>query len=123
MFDEGLTPQDIRAYFNQPMAILEQVEREDAVARQAAYMMWKDQGLDEDAAIDQALRAIAIFGGLDNSTELTGENAVLPWPLKPRVLAWLFRRESEDPGALERHVLVAGSWNALIRAEVRAGRL
>jgi len=124
-YAEGVTLDDVRQHYNLGEAALVKMEQEDEVARRAIYSHWTKQGADAETAVQHALRDIAFFGNLNqaNATGLTGDDAPLPWELKRRVLAWLFRRQREDAAALERDAKAATSWNALVRSEIRAGRL
>ena len=63
-----------------------------------------------------------MFGDPDDTTNTTGDDQSLPWELKDRVNIWM-QKQRASPEAFKKRVEQSPTFNALVRAEIRAGRL
>lgn len=63
-----------------------------------------------------------MFGNPDDTTLTSGDDRPLPYELKDRVNTWM-HKEMASPDEFRRRVEESSTFNALVRSEIRAGRL
>lgn len=116
---EGVRDDDIRWWWN--MSALERVlmERADEFSRMSAFLASLEQGMDGDSAVRCVFAVQAKFG---NPAHGDGEDRPIPIELKRRIIDFT-ERHYNLPNDMRRKVQAATSFNALIRAEIRAGNL
>ena len=122
---EGVTDADIKWWLG-----LDKIERHLLIAvndwaRMAAFLKHRDEGLSEEQAVAQLRKAFPIFGDPDDTKNVRGDDRALPFELMERVNLWAEKEKgllNESSGTAAR-LRSAGSMNALIRNEIRAGRL
>jgi hypothetical protein len=116
---DGVRNDDIRWWWNMPPLERVMLEKADDLNRTALWTAITRQGLDADAATKQVFRAHPRFG---NPAEGNGDDRPIPIELKRRIVEY-FERHSNSPDQMRHMTAQASSFNALIRAEVRAGNL
>lgn len=78
--------------------------------------------LSEDEAATELRRRVVNYGNPDDGAPETGDDKLIPFELKDRVNRWL-EGEAQNAEEFSAKLARASSMNALIRAELRAGRL
>lgn len=120
---EGVRDDDIRWYWNMP-----DLERRTLETMQEAILFstWRSARSDgrtpEEAAVHS--RKYHPYYGDPSDTKVTwGDDRPLPIELMNREDAWYERECIGDPTAFKNRLEGFSSYNALMRAEIRAGRL
>ena len=120
---EGVTDADIKGWWG-----LDRLERRLLIVvnnwfRMAAYKKYRAEGMSEEQASSQLGKSFPIFGDPEDTKNVKGDDRPLPFELKERINQWVeggYRYESPGTSGKLRS---ASSMNALIRSEIRAGRL
>ena len=120
---DGVTDEDIRWWWG-----LHDLERRvllkvDDIMRMNAFNRFRQSGLCAEDATARLGRTFPIFGDPDDTRHGSGDDRPLPYELKDRINTWAARQQGADPEELDREVAAASSMNALVRREIRRGRL
>lgn len=125
----GVRDEDIRLWWN-----LSDLERRmalevDEIHRVAAFIAYRRQGMGPDSAARQCFKIHPRFGEPDTpnwggplQAELTPEDRPLPMELKDRVNRFL-QEAARGVRAFQERLASATSLNAILREEIRSGRL
>jgi len=120
---EGVTDADIKWWWG-----LDKLERRLLIVvndwfRMAAYKKDRAEGMSEEQASSQLGKSFPIFGNPEDTKNFKGDDRPLPFELKERINRWAEGcYQDESPGTSGR-LRSHSSMNALIRSEIRAGRL
>jgi len=119
---EGVRDADVRSWWN-----LHDLERRlvvelDGISRLAVFTDQVGKGRTPDEAAVHVRRYFPMFGDPDDTTNTTGDDQSLPWELKDRVNIWM-QKQRASPEAFKKRVEQSPTFNALVRAEISAGRL
>lgn len=120
---DGVTDEDIRWWWN-----LHDLERRmmalDDDNSRLAFIMQKteEQGLTVEQAVAELRGFMPLYGDPTDTRHTTGNDRPLPYELKDRVNRWM-QTKMPDPERFRRQLAQATSYNALVRAELRAGRV
>jgi hypothetical protein len=121
---EGVTDEDISVYWNAPELWRRTV---DQLGRFLMFSLWKElvaQGKSEEAAAIHVRKAFPYWGDPDDTRVTSGDDRPLPAELSRREDAWTSReRQRIGDEAFKERCESSSSYNAIIRAEIRAGRL
>lgn len=121
---DGVTDEDIRGWWNSHDLERRMMLAQDNVMKLAFYnKLVQGEGLTEEDALTRLRKNHPNFGDPDDTTKRTAEDRPLPVELKDRVNVYMIRRMAEDPTALKRDVEQASTYNALVRREIKLGRL
>jgi len=120
---EGVTDADIKWWWG-----LDKLERRllivvDDWFRMAAFKKYRAEGMSEEQAISQLGKSFPIFGGPEDTKNVKGDDRPLPFELKERINQWVGTALQDKALETATSSRSAGSMNALIRNEIRAGRL
>ena len=94
--------------------------KQDNLYRAALYRALKKKGMAEDDAVEKALRSLPYYG---DDPGLTGADRPLFHEMKVRVIPWRTRNGLANGATLDYSARGFTSMNALIRSEMREGRL
>lgn len=120
--EDGVRDEDIRWWWG-----LHDLERrvmllDDINANVAVLSHYLRNGMSPEDASAEVRRFRVIYGNpLDSAAQ--GDDRPLPLELKGRISRWMVESGLEDPQAIKERVAGYSSLNALVRAEMRAGRL
>lgn len=120
---EGVRNEDIRWYWN-----LDDLERRasENMYRAILYATWKDamrEGRTGEEAAVYARKFHPYYGEPDDTRVTSADDRPLPIELMGRENAWFDKQRSRNQDALKQLLQTHSSYNALMRAEIRAGRL
>jgi hypothetical protein len=121
---DGVRDPDFRDWWNNYLfaaaleMMLHQAELDFTLLRLAG-----SEKLGLEQAKVQLMKTVPVYGDPADSSWATGEDRRLYIELYHRVARYLRGRTQADPGALERDLQQFSSFNALIRHEMRTGRL
>jgi hypothetical protein len=121
---EGVTDEDIRIYWNASELWRRTV---DQLGRSLTYSLWKElvnEGQSDKEAAAYVRKYFPYWGDPDDASVTSGDDRPLPVELSRREDAWTSReRERIGDQAFKERCESSSSYNAIIRAEIRAGRL
>jgi hypothetical protein len=120
---EGVTDADIKWWWG-----LDKIERRMLIVfddwfRMAAYKKHRAEGKSEEEALSLLSKSLPIFGDPEETKNLKGDDRPLPFELKERINRWVEVVLLNEPIGTSSEFQSTGSMNALIRSEIRAGRL
>lgn len=116
---EGVTDDDIRWWRNMHDLERRMMIAHDTLCQYTAYANTREEGCTPDDAMAKVRKTFPIYGDPDDISGASGDDRPLPIELKDRINSWAC---GHKPGIRQR-VERASSMNAIIRAEIRAGRL
>ena len=126
---DGVTDDDIRFWWDlHPLDRGARIEF-DQFCRSSFYISCRKKGMNEDQAGLEVWKAFPMYRYVDDTQEarahmgLSDEDRPLPFELKDRVNRYLERAGLRSPEAFKRKANQYTSFNALVRAEIRANRL
>ncbi len=121
---EGVTDEDIRVYWNASELWRRTT---DQLGQFLMYSAWKGlvkEGQSDEEAALHVRRLFPYWGNPDDMSVASGDNRPLPIELSRREDAWTSReRQRIGDQAFQERCQSSSSYNAVIRAEIRAGRL
>ncbi len=120
---EGVTNEDIRWAWN--MSDLERrlMLKEDENSRIALFMHHLDQGLSQAEAAVKMRKFHPIYGDPNDTKHSSGDDRPLPFELKDRINRYTEMRGEQEPESFHADLEASSSYNALIRGEIRNGKL
>jgi len=114
---EGVRDEDIRWWWNKSALERVMIEQDDEINRTSAFYELLRDGFDGEQA---AKKLFAIHPKFGTPAEGDGDDGPIPIELKRRIVEFT-ERYSDTPELLRQKAEQATSFNALIRAEIRAG--
>ncbi len=88
----------------------------------ALFLKLKEDCLNEEEAGKRVKKSCPIFGDPDDA-HVTGEDRPLPHELKDRINIYVEKRSQTDPEKLKKEIEGSSSFNALIRKEIKNGKV
>ena len=123
--EEGVRDKDVRWWWN-----LNDVERrmmlaQDLAAKSAAVLGFLDSGMasNPQQAVDMVCRFHPVYGDPNDNSQSSGDDRPLPFELKDRINIYIEKRAGKGSEEYKREMESSSSFNALIRKEMRAGKL
>ncbi len=95
---------------------------DDDHSRMAFVVTKMQEGMTDEQAVAELRRGMPIYGDPTDTRHTNGDDRPLPHELKDRVNCWLQTKMS-DPERFRQQLAQATSYNALVRAELRAERV
>ena len=119
----GVMDADIRWWWN-----LNYIERRlmlhiDNLSRLAVFSQQLGEGLSAEEATQRIWKYFPNYGNDQQLSTGQGDDRPIPYELKDRVNKWLERYRLEDPSVLKGWLDRSSTFNAVVRAELRGGRL
>jgi hypothetical protein len=124
MRDCGARDEDIQSWWN--LSDFERcvIQVDDESSRAGVYVQKREkEGVSSEEAAAAVRKAFPIYGSLKDPEDSSGDDRPLTPELHARIDVWIRQRSREDPAALQADVDASTSMNALIRRELRNGRL
>lgn len=119
---DGATEDDIRWLWDLPDVERRMIEKDDQHTILAFILEKEDQGLSKKQAIQELRKSMPMWGDPTDTTHTRGDDRLLPYELKRRVAAWM-ERYYANPQAFDTKLASFSTFNAMIRSEIRAGRI
>jgi hypothetical protein len=119
---DGVTPEDSQWYWSLPALARAVMQEFDKELREAMWFICHRVNICIEDLEEDLRRRLPTFG---NNRSADSEDAPLPWELRRRFATFIFTvmRDEVKSRAWSDRVRQASSMNALIREEIRAGRL
>ena len=123
--EEGVRDEDVRWWWN-----LNDVERrmmlaQDLAAKSTGMLAALEKGIatSPDEAIAIVIKIHPVYGNPDDTTHSSGDDRPMPYELKDRVNIYIQKRAGKNSEEYKKDMESSSSFNALIRKEMRAGKL
>lgn len=123
--EEGVRDEDVRWWWN-----LSDVERrmmlaQDLAAKSTGMLAALEKGIatSPDEAIAIVIKIYPVYGNPDDTTHSSGDDRPLPYEIKDRVNIYIQKRAGKNSEEYKKEMESSSSFNALIRKEMRAGKL
>ena len=121
--EEGVRDEDIRWWWN-----LNDVERrmmlaQDLATKSTAFLASLEKGKTENDALAMVVKIHPEYGNPDDTTHSSGDDRPLPYELKDRINIYIQKRAGKNSEEYKKEIASSSSFNALIRKEMRAGKL
>jgi hypothetical protein len=117
---KGAHDEDIAEWWNLHDLQRRMVLWSEEVFRYANFMSFLDQGLDADEAMRRVRRIFPMYGDPNDTAHVSGDDRPLPHELRGRIDEY---REKLGAEAILKWSVNHGTFNAIVRAELRKGRL
>ncbi len=121
--NQGVKDEDIRWWFNMHDLERRMMTEADNLSSFALFLKLKEDGLNKDEAGKELKKSRPIFGDPDDTSTATGEDRLLPWELKERINTYIQKRSQTDPETFKNEIAESSSFNALIRKEIKNGKV
>ena len=120
---EGVRDEDIRWWWN-----LNDVERRMMIRTDEIFILgsFTDaimQGLSGKEAGKKVRKYHPIYGDPEDTTHAKGDDRPLPYELKDRINIYIEKRVENDLEQFKKEIEESSTFNALIRKEIKAGRI
>ena len=120
---EGVTDEDVLWWWNLHDLERRMMLKVDEQRRTTQYLRFRQAGLSKGEAGEQVRRFFPTYGDPDEKSEVSAEHNHLPPELKRRIDQYARKRSEDDLDAFKRDMELALTFNALVRKEIREGRL
>jgi hypothetical protein len=121
---EGVTDNDILWYWNRNDSERRAEENMDRAVMYARFKQYvEDEYRTPEEAAVRIRKYFPYYGDSDDTRVTAGEDRPLPVELMKRVDDWFGKERTENPADFKKRLEQSSSFNALIRVEIRAGRL
>lgn len=121
--EEGVKDNDIRWWFNLNDIERRMILKVDELNRMVLFMEVIKQGKTEAEADSIVRKAHPIYGDLNDERLVKGDDRPLPFELKDRINIYIQKRFENDSEQYKREIEGASTFNALVRKEIKAGKL
>jgi len=121
---EGVTDGDILLWWNlcdiERWVILEKDNQTNV-----SYLVncIQNHNLSMDDAMSRLRKFYPLYGNPEDTSNTKGNDRPLPYELKDRINTYMRKRVSSDPEKYKKEVEKSSTFNALIRKEIKAGKL
>ena len=121
---EGVRDEDIRWWWNLDNLEKMMMLKVDEFHRMALHIKCRQEdGLSVERAAEQVRKHHPIFGDPEDTTHTQGDDRPLPEELKDRINIYVEKRFANDSEIFKKEIEQSTTFNALVRKEIRAGKL
>jgi len=120
---QGVRDADIRWWWNMHYLERGMLFKTDELYRITLFLLLQKKSLSEEEAVTEIRRHNPRYGPPESRQGDSADDAPLPFELTDRINCYLERRSQTDSVNFKRDIESASSLNALIRAEIRQGKL
>ena len=127
--EEGVRDEDVRWWWNLNDIERRMMLKQDDAARMTLILHQLENSTESskekafDAAAIQVRKFHPIYGDPKDTTHTRGEDRPLPYELKDRINIYIEKRAKEGSGNYKAEIEQSTTFNALVRKEIRAGKL
>jgi len=121
--NQDVRDEDIRWWWNMHDLERRMMIEDDNWHGFALFLKHKEDGLNEDEAAKRVKKSRPIFGDPDDTSTSAGDDRPLPFELKDRINIYLQKRSQTDIEKFKNEIEESASFNALIRKEIRNGKV
>lgn len=121
--EEGVTDEDILWYYNMHEVERRVLDKIDIYHRLAMYEQYTSDGLIENQALKKLFKFRPRWGNPKDTKYATGDDRSLPPSLMDRVNRYIMKRSESDINKFKLDCEQLSSFNALIRKEIKRGKV
>jgi hypothetical protein len=121
--NQGVIDEDIRWWWNMHDLEKRMMTEDDNLSGFALFLKLREDGLNEEEAGKRVKKIRPIFGDPDDTSTSTGEDRPLPWELKNRINIYIQNRSQTNKEKFKNEIAESSSFNALIRKEMKNGKV
>ena len=127
--EEGVRDEDVRWWWNLNDIERRMMLKQDDAARMTLILHQLENSTEPskekafDVAAIQVRKFHPIYGDPKDTTHTKGEDRPLPYELKDRINIYIEKRAKEGSGNYKAEIEKSTTFNALVRKEIRAGKL
>jgi len=121
--NEGVTDEDILWWWNLHDLERRMMLKVDEQRRTTQYLRFRQAGLSKGEAGEQVRRFFPTYGDPDDKAEVSAEHNHLPPELKRRIDRYIQKRLEIDGDGLKKEMEASTTFNALVRREIKNGKL
>lgn len=121
--NQDVRDEDIKWWWNMHDLERRMMIEVDNLSGFALFLKLKEDGLNEDEAGKRVKKSRPIFGDPSDTSTSTGEDRPLPFELKDRINIYIQKRSQTDPEILKNEIAESSSFNALIRKQIKNGKV
>lgn len=127
--EEGIKDEDIRWWWDLNDIERRMMLKQDDIARMALFMneIQNSNESSKEKASEKAAAKVRkfhpMYGDPDDTTYTKGDDRPLPYELKDRINIYIEKRAKTDPDKYKQEIEQSSTFNALIRKEIRAGKI
>ena len=121
---EGVKDQDIKWWMNRHELDRKMMMKVDDMSKLALFIKLKEEdGCSEAEAAMRVKKFFPIYGDPDDTSTSTGDDRPLPFELKGRINIYIEKTSRSDPNGYKREIEKSSSFIALIRKEIKNGKV
>ena len=121
--NEGVTDEDVLWWWNMHDLERRMMLKVDEQRRTTQYLRYRQAGLSKDEAGVRVRTYYPAYGDPDERPETSPEDNHLPPELKRRIDLYVQKRLEADGQSLKEELEASSTFNALVRREIRNGKL
>jgi hypothetical protein len=121
--NQDVRDEDIRWWWNMHDLERRMMIEVDNLSGFALFLKLKEDGLNEDEAGKRVRKSRPIFGDPGDTSTSTEEDRPLPFELKDRINIYIQKRSQTDPEKFKNEIAESSSLNALLRKEIKNGKV
>lgn len=95
----------------------------DDMNKMVSFISSRENGKEEIEAAREVRKYFPTYGDPDDTTHTKGDDRPLPYELKDRINKYVEHRMMNDPDQYKEQIEKSTTMNALIRNEIKAGRI
>jgi len=121
---DGVRDEDIRWWMNRHELDRKMMIKFDDMSKLALFRkLLEEDRLSEEIAGKEVKKYLPVFGDPDDTSTSSGDDRPLPFELKDRINIYIQKRSQTDPEQYKREIVESSSFNALIRKEIKKGKV
>ena len=121
---EGVKTQDIKWWMNRHELDRKMMMKADDMSKLALFIKLKEEdGYSGTEAATRVKKFFPIYGDPDDTSTSTGDDRPLPFELKDRINIYIEKTSHSDPNGCKKKIEKSSSFNALIRKEIKNGKV
>jgi len=121
---EGVRDEDIRLWWNLSNLERMMMLKVDEFHRLSLHVKCcQDDSLSAEQATKQVRKFHPIYGNPEDTTHTQGDDRPIPEELKDRINIYIGKRFKNDPEKYKKDIEISSTFNALIRKEIKAGKI
>ena len=123
--NEGITLDDIKMWWNLNDVERRMVQAQDLVEKFQAGLGLLDSGKasSPEEATAMVCKFLPVYGNPDDNSQSSGDDRPLPFELKDRINIYIEKQACKGSTEYKEEMESSSSFNALVRKEIRAGKL
>jgi len=120
---DGVRDDDIKWWWNMHDLERRIIEKIDDNIRLVSFLNKRKDGMSEEEAAERVRKYYPMYGDPEDKPQATGDDRLLPYELRRRVNIYIENRSRTKPEEYREEIEKSITFNALIRGEIRKGKI